>query len=152
MVESIASMREAIRALPLGLRSLVRPDVATGCLIWRAGADRQGYGRTWGLGGEVLAHRSVWAATYGPIARRVRIRHRCGNTLCVRVEHLEAVAQVAPGESGPRRKALCKRGHSLLDPENVWVGSSGKRVCRACNRLRRREFDRKRRHETVEAG
>jgi len=32
---------------------------------------------------------------------------------------------------------FCKRGHDLNDPSNVQIGSSGRRNCRECGRLRR---------------
>lgn len=149
MPESVESLRAAIRALPLGMRSAVRLDTENGCILWIAGTDPKGYGRVSNLFGEVLAHRAVWMAAHGAIPRGVRIEHRCEREACVRLEHLRVAQPVVRGKPGPRAKALCKRGHDLTDPANVWVGKSGKRTCRACNRLRRREFDRKRRAEAV---
>lgn len=63
------------------------------CWIWRRPLTKGGYPRTHRQGRDVYAHRAYYADEYGPIPDGLVIDHVCGQSACVRPEHLEAVSQ-----------------------------------------------------------
>lgn len=66
------------------------------------------------------------------------VHHLCGVKLCVNPEHLEGMSLVAH-QRVHHEKATCGRGHDWSVPENVYVRpDTGKRTCRACQRVRQR--------------
>jgi hypothetical protein len=104
----------------------------------RIGSRKDGTRRTKG------AHRISYEHFVGEITEGLVIDHLCRNPPCVNPDHLEAVTErenilrgVSPWPALGRRN-LCKRGHSLLDPEHGAVRKDGHRWCRTCNKLRKR--------------
>jgi HNH endonuclease len=65
-----------------------------GCWPWTAGYRQQGRYKhgmfALASGITVYAHRFSYRVTYGPIGS-LRIHHTCGNGLCVRPDHLQAM-------------------------------------------------------------
>jgi hypothetical protein len=76
---------------------------------------------------------AIWQLAYGSNpGAKVAVVAVCGNSRCVRLDHLRA------GRIGRRPLARCGRGH-LLDERNLWVSpNSGRRGCRSCAALRAR--------------
>jgi HNH endonuclease len=65
-----------------------RPDPQSGCLVWQASTNTQGYGQL-NLGGKVHgAHRLAWIARHGPIRRGLYVCHRCDNPRCCNPAHM----------------------------------------------------------------
>lgn len=65
---------------------LVRAD--SGCLEWRDGATRNGYGQI-GDGRRVrYAHRVAYELAYGPFSDDLDVLHRCDNPPCCEPTHL----------------------------------------------------------------
>lgn len=61
----------------------------SGCWIWGAYKDPNGYGR-FGVGGKtVLAHRYSYNLKHPGMADGKMLDHRCRNTSCVNPEHLQ---------------------------------------------------------------
>lgn len=119
-----------------------------GCLNWTGAVEKTGYGRVKFDGRIEMAHRAAWIHVYGPIPPRLVIDHTChaedcradeacAHRRCVNVDHMELVTI---GENTRRgnsptaiaaRTGICKRGHSLTDPDNVKV-RDGRRYCLEC--------------------
>jgi hypothetical protein len=65
-----------------------KPDPQSGCHIWWASTNRQGYGQL-NLGGKVWgAHRLAWIARHGPIRKGLYVCHRCDNPRCCNPAHM----------------------------------------------------------------
>ena len=59
-----------------------------GCLDWKEGAIRNGYGRTQIEGEHWLVHRLVWTLTFGPIPNGLCVLHSCDRPQCCEITHL----------------------------------------------------------------
>ena len=115
------------------------------CWNWTAARFKSGYG-AFRIGGRdgatVYAHRFSYELLAGPIPEGLPIDHLCRNVRCVNPDHLEPVTQAentrrADGGGYNRRKTHCPRGHEYNDA-NTYVGKSGSRFCRACDKQRPR--------------
>lgn len=99
---------------------------------------------TFSEGGEraqMLVHRVAWIGVNGPISDGMTVHHRCFNTSCVNVEHMEHMELMDNHENARRTGGAdwpigtCKRGHDdsvHLRP----VRSNGGRGCLQCKRDR----------------
>ncbi len=117
-----------------------------GCLEWTGRTDRDGYGRIRvGDGKRVGTHRLAWELVNGPIPPEVMVRHFvCDNPPCCDVTHLrlgtsaentaDRDAKGRGRHEGNTLKTHCRQGHAY-DEANTYVSRSGKRTCRACNRI-----------------
>lgn len=85
-------------------------DPVTGCWLWTAHRQVDGYGTigAYGLSGQ-LAHRVSYALRHGTgrLPRTVYVRHTCANAGCVNPSHLytcNAVGEAFVGEANPRAR------------------------------------------------
>lgn len=63
----------------------------TGCILWTAATNADGYGLTGAGGrgaGNLLAHRVAHELMLGPIPSNLLVLHRCDNPPCVNPQHL----------------------------------------------------------------
>jgi hypothetical protein len=114
------------------------------CWPWSGGTST-GYGRLWVPGvGHVPAHRISYEALRGPIPAGLVIDHLCRNRACINPAHLEPVTlkeNILRGEGMAARRARqthCKRGHPLSGA-NLYRYRDGRRDCRACWSIRKKE-------------
>lgn len=109
----------------------------TACWVWNGPPHHDGgYARVHVEGRQVYAHRVAYELANGPIPDGLELDHLCEVKLCVNPEHLEAVTHQVNTQRA-LLKTVCKRGHSLTAPENVYVSPRGRRTCRECRRVRR---------------
>lgn len=94
----------------------VTPEPNTGCWLWTASHDRDGYGRIKISGRPVSAHRVAWELAHGEIPRDLETDHLCRNRACVNVAHLELVSH----RTNVRRGALCFDGVREPDPSEMF--------------------------------
>jgi hypothetical protein len=84
-----------------------------GCLLWTGATTRRGYGQFYHEGRLKLAHRVLYAHTYGPIPPGLVVCHACDTPGCVNPAHLwvgtvadnqrdMAEKGRAPGTPGPK--------------------------------------------------
>lgn len=142
MSERGAKAREAERLLPQRVIDRVLSRVVKtddGCLLstyspQSDGGYRQIGFRVNGVNYKLLTHRVAWVAEHGPIPDGLTVHHKCFQTACVNVDHLELMetyenTRRQGGQDWPLGE--CQRGH--LDSELVW--ESGQRVCKPCRHM-----------------
>jgi len=62
--------------------------MADDCEIWTQGTTGKGYPAARKDGRIVYVKRALWEKAHGPIPDGTTVRSRCGNRLCVNVDHL----------------------------------------------------------------
>ncbi len=131
--------------IPTKDRFWSKVDRTSGCWLWTATVNNQGYGMFGLAGSMVLAHRWAYEDMVGPIPEGLVIDHLCRVKPCVNPAHLETVTQrvnsqrgIVGGRSGPnnanRLKTHCPQDHPY-DEANTYRDKNGRR-CRTCARIR----------------
>ncbi len=70
----------------LDFRSVPEPN--SGCFLWTAATDPNGYGRIRVRGKTELAHRISYEQTHGYIPNGLNVLHKCDNPSCINPKHL----------------------------------------------------------------
>lgn len=133
--------------IPTRIAAKIKPNPSTGCFEWTGALDGRGYGNV-RVGRQVRkAHRVVYEVVRGPVAPELDCDHLCRVPSCVRPSHLQPVRHVVNVRRGAamwvpgalqRAKTHCPRGHAYT-PANTYVQpSTGGRLCRACDREKKR--------------
>lgn len=119
-------------------------DEATGCWLWTASTDTNGYGHI-SVGRKLRqAHRLSYEWSYGPIPDGHELDHTCRVRRCVNPDHLEPVIHrenVFRGEGiavAHAAKTHCIHGHPFDEANTYYRHRPGsvERVCRACRNER----------------
>lgn len=117
----------------------VSPEPNSGCWLWTAACDKDGYGlfKADRLQG---AHRYAFELFKGEIPKGLQIDHLCKVRCCVNPDHLEAVTFQENMRRGANAQKLhCIHGH-IYDERNTLRLADGSRQCRMCRRGRVRKF------------
>lgn len=80
-------------------------DFATGCWLWTASIDKDGYGHFRCRGRCMQAHRVSYAHHVNNIPSRRDIDHRCQNRHCVNPEHLRLWTRAENAADADARRA-----------------------------------------------
>lgn len=124
----------------------VAPEPMSGCWLWTAAVQRNGYGSYWDGGRVALAHRVAYEALVGAIGVGLQSDHLCRVRCCVNPAHIEPVPPavntrrgLAGAVNGGRKRSLtrCPAGH-LYSGENVGRDKRGYRYCLTCKRTQRK--------------
>ena len=126
------------------------PEPNSGCWLWLDCLNRGGYGVFYNGTKNVLAHRFSYERVHGAIPKGKELDHLCRVPCCVNPDHLEAVTHkenVRRGRAGQvailrkMERHSCRNGH-LFSEDNTYHHPDGSRVCRTCERARKRIFQR----------
>ncbi len=131
-------------------------EPTSGCWIWTASLNHDGYGQMSFYDAELYktkgalsrierAHCVAWELFVGPIPEGKEIDHKCSVRCCVNPKHLEPVTHpenIARGRSGrpQAERTHCKRGHpfagdNLTEIHKMVNGTMRTyRVCKTCMR------------------
>ena len=111
----------------------------SGCLEWQGSKTKRGYGQIWFEGRLVLAHRLSYEMFNGPLAKNIKVLHRCDNRKCVNPQclkpgaHAENMADmVAKGRHWRAEQSQCKNGHPYSNDNVYTPPNGGARRCRTC--------------------
>lgn len=137
----------------------IEPIPESGCLVWTAGVDKDGYARSrWGRSNTGYLHREIWKAENGPIPDGLVIDHKCRVRSCINPEHLRAVTprenSLASGSLAPSKlnadKTKCPSCGG--DFEVYWNYGDKERRCRSCFNNRTKLYQREMRAQRRMAG
>jgi hypothetical protein len=73
------------------VEALTQYEPNTGCLLWlgATSGSRGRYGHLKLCSRNVKVHRAVWEEAYGPVPDGMEVDHKCNQTLCVELTHLQ---------------------------------------------------------------
>lgn len=132
-------------------------EPSTGCWLWTASVNKQGYG-FFKLNGKMQrSHRVSWILRFGELADDICVLHKCDVTGCVNPYHLflgsysdNQIDAITKGrriqpkgygriwasirKTGVPLRQECPRGHQF-DKKNLYINKNGHHVCRACSRM-----------------
>lgn len=109
---------------------IVDPD--TGCWMWQAAINSDGYGHM-GVGKRIAsAYKVAYELTFGPVPTGLELDHLCKRKSCVNPYHLEAVThkENCLRQAKSYRKGVCGNGHILADVGFYLTGRGYQ--CAAC--------------------
>ena len=139
-----------LEALPERVRQRIARNAETGCWEWTATKIHNGYAVLTIFSRQHLVHRLLWEwANRRPFPSGLEADHLCRVRHCVNPDHIEPVTAL---ENNHRRvlvaKTHCPKGHPYSE-ENTRFTRGGYKTCRTCERVRCRNYQRRRRAANV---
>lgn len=153
-------MTSSAITLPSGYERRLPLDPLSPCWEWTGVVRQHGYGVLTIDGAERYAHRLAYHLHVGPIPRGWEIDHvchgiavdcgtceeggACRHRRCWNPAHLEAITAYENARRGVHRNRLtqrseiCRNGHDLTIPSNVYRRGDGRKQCAVCSREGRR--------------
>jgi hypothetical protein len=126
------------------LQRLFAPNPETQCWEWTGPTTPNGYAK-WQRGPghrDRVAHRIVYEHYKRTnIPEELQLDHLCRTRNCINPDHMEIVTgseNTMRQDHAGRRKTECPQGHTY-DEANTRITPAGKRVCRQCDRDRRKD-------------
>jgi hypothetical protein len=133
-------------------------DPKTGCWRWQGAISDGGYGLVRVAGQNRVVHRVMWILKNGPVPPATELDHtchqrgacgrgvECPHRSCANPAHLRPVTHQENSTldegaaANNARKTHCVRQHPLSGPDsNVYHTPSGRRQCRPCKAVAKRE-------------
>jgi hypothetical protein len=120
------------------------PEPNTGCLLWVAGADKDGYGKLIYEKRHRRAHCVAFEVANGSIPAGGIVQHKCDTPACCNPNHLVLGTPLTNMQDKVIKGRLvnqymdashCIRGHEF-SAENTKIETNGKRTCIRCRRDR----------------
>jgi HNH endonuclease len=144
--------------LPERFWQKVAPCPMSGCWLWAAAQQGNGYGTYKFYGKTGLVHRYVYRELVGEIPAGLQLDHLCRQRCCCNPNHLEPVTpavnvqrSTAPEAARRRHAAVthCPSGHEYTPANTIrWENDWRRhRVCRVCSTNHKREYVRRKRAE-----
>jgi len=135
-----------LNLLPERIAKRISPEPNSGCWLWTGKAGVRGYGQIRVGSGKVRqAHIVVFETLVGKVPTGLELDHKCRVHSCVNPQHLEAVTHKENMRRGLQTiqtlqssKTECPKGHAY-EGDNFRRDRRGKRICRICDRDRRRQ-------------
>lgn len=87
------------------------------CWEWKAGRDKNGYGRIWHEGQNQTAHTVAYSTFVGAIPEGLHVRHTCDNPSCINPDHLVLGTHADNMED----KSTRKRIHGTKNPASKFT-------------------------------
>lgn len=139
-----------LETLPERIQNKIMFEPMSGCWLWTAGLDLDGYGHVHieTIDGKEInggAHKHIYQILIGPVPKGLQLDHRCRVRCCVNPLHLEPVTSrenVLRGNNHNRAKTHCPHGHEYTEAntykytQTERYGQINARQCRECYRLR----------------
>lgn len=142
---------EYLGSLKLRLEEKFTPEPNTGCWLWTASADENGYGflhvgsKRDGTNRMARAHRVAFELYRGPVPEGMVLDHLCRIRCCVNPAHLEPVTFGTNILRGDAPTIVSHRlGKCLRCDSDLSVNRRGDGYCRPCSLKYHRAYDAKR--------
>lgn len=121
------------KRLPSRFWDKASPCPMSGCWIWTAAVNREGYAMFRLEGSAQLGHRVSFVALRGAIPAGLQLDHLCRVRCCVNPAHLEPVTNEVNAARGWRPvRTHCPNGHPF-DEQNTYLRPNGSgRMCKTC--------------------
>lgn len=129
--------------LPERFWQKVSPEPNSGCWLWTATLNQDGYGRYSHKGRLESAHRVAFFMLVGLVGAGLELDHKCRVRCCCNPRHLEPVTHqqnASRGLGGKHhlKKTHCPSGHPYAG-SNLII-RDGYRACRTCERAKTQRF------------
>lgn len=112
------------------------------CIEWKGDTHETGYGIVWVNGRAIRVHRIVYTAKHGDIPEGFVVHHKCGNRLCININHLESMPDSlhkSISNNHYKNVTHCIHGHEFTVENTRTYLDAKKRVHRYCLICRRRK-------------